>query len=1127
MRKRSLYLISALSFFLFFPFSGETQDIHFELVSRPEGEGNSQITSFTQDKQGFLWIGTGYGLFKYDGFKFTAYYSQASNPNSLTSDWIQCVLADKEGYIWIGHGGNSYHSALDRFNPSTGIFTHFRHLESDPFSPSSDTVFTMMQDHEGTIWLGTSTGLDRFDSRTNRFYHYQHKENDPASLSCNSVNSIYEDKEGTLWVGTGSDWIAINPRKEGGLNKLDKKTGKFTSYLHKDNDEHSLTENRIRAIFEDSQGNFWVGSAGDGLHKMDRKTGSFERLPYNPAYPNRPSRPPVQGNYNGVDDHISFITEDSKGRIWIVTWGGGINVYDPATKTLSHYGSDKNSKEKLQNNNSWVAYKTSDDIIWISATGGLLYKINPYRVNVPYTYIGTSTIDFAEDSAQTMWLGTRKGLVHQNSLGVLKSFLINNDSSLKSNDINFIEKDDHNRLWLATNHGLRYVDPSTNQVSVYQAEYGNNKSPVPDTISVIRKSRDGQLWLGTYSRGLGLLDVKTGSFIKYEHIPADSNSISNNCIFSITPYREDNLWVATYSGLNRLNKQNGRFKKYLNNQFINWVMEDSEGVIWAGTLNGLFRYNPNADVFLSFTDQSGVIKNNTAIFGIAEDHQQCLWLNTWKGIVRLNKERNEAVVFGKNQGVNPIIFTNIGFTRQNGDVLFGDSAGYYSYNSKQLQLDTSTPRVIISSFLLNDAAVEPASNSVLTSPLEQTEEIRLKHNQNTFSLGFSSIDYVSSHEDTRLLYMLQNYDNNWRLSNENREAYYFNLPPGKYVFKVKAFGANGRSAEKQIGVFITPPWWTTGWAYSFYGLCLIAGIFFTDRIRRKKVIEKEQAKTRERELAQAKEIEKAYKQLEAAHENLKATQGQLVQSEKMASLGELTAGIAHEIQNPLNFMNNFSEVNTELIEEMKEELNAGNNKEAATIADNIAENEKKINIHGKRADAIVKGMLLHSRTNTGQKEPADINALADEYLRLSYHGLRARDKSFNASMKTDFDQTIGDIPIISQDIGRVLLNLYNNAFYAVSEKKKVLSNGYEPTVSVYTKKIDGKVEIKVKDNGNGIPQKVREKIFQPFFTTKPTGQGTGLGLSMSYDIVKAHGGEIKVDTKEGEGTEFNIMLPIV
>ncbi|MEO6405042.1 MAG: ATP-binding protein, partial [Ferruginibacter sp.] len=274
-------------------------------------------------------------------------------------------------------------------------------------------------------------------------------------------------------------------------------------------------------------------------------------------------------------------------------------------------------------------------------------------------------------------------------------------------------------------------------------------------------------------------------------------------------------------------------------------------------------------------------------------------------------------------------------------------------------------------------------------------------------------------------------------------------------------------------------------------------------------------------------IKEAKQKAEDALIELQATQKQLIQSEKMASLGELTAGIAHEIQNPLNFVNNFSEVSKELLDEMKTALDNGDSVDAKELANDVIQNLEKINHHGKRADAIVKGMLQHSRSSSGQKEPTDINALCDEYLRLSYHGLRAKDKSFNATFKTDFDESLEKINIIPQDIGRVVLNLLTNAFYAVDEKKKLGIENYEPAVSISTKKINDKVEIKVTDNGNGIPQKVLDKIFQPFFTTKPTGQGTGLGLSLSYDIVtKGHGGELKVETTEGKGSTFIIQLPV-
>ena len=315
---------------------------------------------------------------------------------------------------------------------------------------------------------------------------------------------------------------------------------------------------------------------------------------------------------------------------------------------------------------------------------------------------------------------------------------------------------------------------------------------------------------------------------------------------------------------------------------------------------------------------------------------------------------------------------------------------------------------------------------------------------------------------------------------------------------------------------------------SLFTLTVIAFLLLKNNRNRKKANELLQK--------QKDEIEEQKKNVEQTLTELKFTQSQLIQSEKMASLGELTAGIAHEIQNPLNFVNNFSEVNTELIDELDEEALKGNIEEVRAIAKDIKENEQKINHHGKRADAIVKGMLQHSRASSGQKEPTDINALADEYIRLSYHGMRAKDKSFNAEFKTEFDPNLPKINVIPQDIGRVLLNLINNAFYAVQAPpppeggSKNSQTDYKPTVIVRTASWNppsgGRgVRIVVKDNGNGIPPEIVDKIFQPFFTTKPTGQGTGLGLSLAYDMVKAHGGELKVETKEGVGSEFIILIP--
>jgi len=403
-------------------------------------------------------------------------------------------------------------------------------------------------------------------------------------------------------------------------------------------------------------------------------------------------------------------------------------------------------------------------------------------------------------------------------------------------------------------------------------------------------------------------------------------------------------------------------------------------------------------------------------------------------------------------------------------------------------------------------------DSPLTGSLLDAKSISLAFDQNNLSFEFAALHYANPQKN-QYAHMLMGYDKDWIYDNRNF-AGYTNLDPGKYEFKIRAANAYGIWNEKgkSIEIIILPPWWRTWWAYASYAVVFGLFAFTTDRAMRRRIKLRERERSREKELKQAKEIEKAYTEL-------KATQSQLIQSEKMASLGELTAGIAHEIQNPLNFVNNFSEVNKELIEEMKAAIETGDFEDAKALAKDISDNEDKIVFHGKRADGIVKSMLQHSRTSSGKKEPTNINALTDEYLRLAYHGLRAKDKTFNAGMKTNFDESVGSINIIAQDMGRVILNLITNAFYAVTERKQQAGQqDYEPTVTVSTKRTGNKIEIRVSDNGNGIPKSILDKIYQPFFTTKPTGQGTGLGLSMSYDIVtNAHGGELKVETKEHAG----------
>jgi signal transduction histidine kinase len=762
--------------------------------------------------------------------------------------------------------------------------------------------------------------------------------------------------------------------------------------------------------------------------------------------------------------------------------------------------------------------------------GRNLYRIDPSLKVLKNVLTGNTPICFHEDKEGFLWTGTyetglqqydqSKKLVRQFNYDASDSF------SIFNNNVKSIFQNQQDTLWLSTEDGIALFNKKNGHFSRLQYKTKFNAGPYNNYVNhfeEVIQDTNGLKWFATLG-GLLLYNAVNDSVRQYLPDANDTGSISSTRITCIIKDRTDDIWAGAYvgGGLNRLNKQRNHFRHYLAGQNVTCLYEDAEGTIWTGTEKGLYKYRKDADNFSAFFDLQSEI-GTSLINGITEDGLKNLWISTQSAIVKLDAARTQSFIYSHKLGIgaNSLIGGGVYITAK-GEILIGHNDGFYYFFPEELAVRNQPAGIIITDFYINNNRMFPRKGTVLAKPIEETSNIVLTYNQNNLTFHFTVIDYRAP-EINKYYTMLEGYDNNWREATGDKSIFYLNVSPGHYVFRVKAFNSDGVKAEKVITIFVNPPWWKTWWAYSIYGLLVLIAIFIIHRFQHQRIMSQERQKAQVKELAQAKEIEKAYTEL-------KSTQTQLIQSEKMASLGELTAGIAHEIQNPLNFVNNFSEVNTELIDELKAELTTGNVQLAIEIADDIKGNEEKINRHGKRADAIVKGMLQHSRNTTGVKEPTDINALADEYLRLAYHGIRAKEKSFNAILKTDYDESIGNINIIPQDIGRVILNLMTNAFYAVDEKKKAhhLSYGgteYVPTVSVGTKKTNGKIKISVSDNGNGIPENILDKIFQPFFTTKPTGQGTGLGLSLAYDIVKAHGGEIKVKTKEGEGTEFIIYLP--
>jgi signal transduction histidine kinase/streptogramin lyase len=805
-------------------------------------------------------------------------------------------------------------------------------------------------------------------------------------------------------------------------------------------------------------------------------------------------------------------------------------------------------------------YTSKEGVIWIGTDLGSLYRINLFQNKIPHYETSIKhIISFYEEPNGTLWMLNDEELIRTNKKnGTFNRNVIDENPSIKiEQTLKIIKEDRQGNVWFGSKDGLFRWDKKNESFINYKISPNNNFLS-GNNVWTIYEDKKANFWIGK-ARGLSLLNRETGSVTEFVVYPNDTAEFGKNGITSIHEDKTGKLWIGTWygGGIYQFNTETKEFKNILKDKYVSCIYEDSDGVLWVGCQDNLYKYDRSTNNFVPYIDPNS-LSGITDIVSIVEDNQKYLWFGTWDGnIVSLNPQRNATVIYDKNDGVENDIVWNSAYKGRNGDLYFGDPTGYFSFDPEEFTRNSVPPNIVITDFLLADKPLKPGNGSPLKESLLQAKEIRLNFNQNIFSFEFVALDY-SNPEETKYSCMLENFDTDWRKGNSERRAYFFNVPPGKYVFRVKAMNSFGIWAEKKIDVIILPPWWRTWWAYCIYGLLFIAIVFGIDRFQRVRLLKAEKERNRERELAQAKEIEKAYLELGKAHETLKSTQAQLIQSEKMASLGELTAGIAHEIQNPLNFVNNFSEVSKELIVEMNEELEDSSRQFAAgsrqlgeeklnlakEIAGDIEQNLEKINHHGKRAADIVKGMLLHSRTSSGVKEPTDINALADEYLRLAYHGMRAKDKSFNADFKLEADENLPKINVIPQDIGRVLLNLINNAFYAVSERAKLLTppppeggsknfqTEYVPTVTISTASFippsggPRGVRVIVKDNGPGIPAHIVDKIFQPFFTTKPTGSGTGLGLSLSYDIVKAHGGDLKVETKEGEGSQFIIQLPI-
>ncbi len=1148
---------------------------YFNTLSVEKGLPEGNVQDFLQDKYGYMWFATQNGLVRYDGYKLKTYSFLNDKGEPLIYSSINFIHEDYLGKLWAVAALEGIY-CLDR---QKDAFYKVK-LDTATSSAIKDDYFGKWREDNGSgihviASYDTKPHLLLFDAVKNKIEDLNSTVKGKYFIPCYTNIDIAKDNYGKIWVSTDSLLNLYDPAT---------KTIKLYSAL-----PDSLKEFSLYGLVPDPLDHdiLWSNSYKPDSAHLNKPF--FKLLRFNTKTKTWKIFSARDNGAGSIPADCIHILPDSLKRIWCST-EKGISLYNPAQENFTNYVLDlppsltdeKTHVETLaadKEGNLWLAgfFK---GIFYFNVKNGVasLYKHNDEPGSLPdhqginilfYDRLGTlwanmpySGIAYL-DKQRSLFnpFAIKPSLVETGGKASLDEFYVytkyqdsfflvkdsigiyawnHHQNSFTKIDlgkykiykqINCIFAAKDNRIWVGTGAaGLFCYDPVTKAVKNYKHDAKDSLSISSNIINSLAEDKEGNIWVGTGDKGICCLNKQTGKYTRFPFINNNGSMKAGNTLDDRTAqclfFDSDGiLWIGTnFGGLNRFDTKTNQFKSYGDFKkgfacVIN-IYEDSRKRLWAGTyLTGLFLVDKNLGIIKRYAQEEGLLHNSISC--IIDDSAGNLWVCTPRGLSRLDEKTDHFISY--NTSTRATIWQNSSMFRgKDGAIQVSVPSGLISFDPAHMNENKIPPVVMIESIGYRPGNKDNKKDtSVYTNGLEKIE---LHYNENKISFQYTALHYADASLNQYAV-KLDGYDNDWIPAGTLRTTTYTNLSPGTYTFHVKACNSDGVWNETGASFVITilPPWWRTWWAYTLFALAFIIIILSYIGYR-------SAALKRENKVLEEK-VELRTSQLQTSIADLKATQSQLVQSEKMASLGELTAGIAHEIQNPLNFVNNFSEVNTELITELVEEVDKGNTAEVKAIAKDIKDNQEKINHHGKRADAIVKGMLQHSRSSSGQKEPTDINALCDEYLRLSYHGLRAKDKSFNATLKTDFDESIGRINIIPQDIGRVILNLITNAFYAVGEKKKQTPNNYEPIVSITTKStspsLGGRgISIIVTDNGNGIPKNIIDKIFQPFFTTKPTGQGTGLGLSLSYDIIKAHGGELKVETKENEGTTFIIVLPV-
>lgn len=850
------------------PLRVSDNDLHFDHISVAQGLSENSVYGITQDAQGYMWFGTQEGLNQYNGYDFTIYKPSPSD-NSLSHSFINSIHRGANNIMWIGTSGGG----LNKFDQQSEQFTTYRHDPKTPGSLSNDIVWSVYEDHTGTLWVGTDHGLNRLDPGGESFTRYYHDPNDAHSLTHNIVYAIYEDRQGELWIGTHA-----------GLNRFDRQNEQFTRYQNSLRDPYSLSFNIVWTIYQDREDNLWVGTEY-GLNRYDREQDNFTRYYH--------TKTPTSLSNNA----IQTIFQDQAGTLWVGT-KTGLNRFINQTEEFIHYYYDPTLPNSLSTNWILSIYEDRENILWIGTFGGGINKFNraterfEHYQNIPSDTAGYNnkyTWAIREDKDGILWIGSGDGELNRLDRQTEEITVYHpkpqDAQGLSGILIRSIYQDHEGILWIGTyGGGLNRFDPETEQFTHYYNIPYNSKSLSSNWVRNIYEDHNHQLWIGTYGGGLNRFDRSTKEFTRYLHDPDNPQSLSSDYIWCIYEDRNFNLWIGTRgAGINKLDLSTAEAPSPANAQFTHYyadphsqnglshneifaIHEDQAGILWIGTYGGgLNRFDPETESFTHYSEQERL--SNDVIYGILEDDQEQLWLSTNRGITIFDTRTETTKYYDVNDGLQSNEFNAGSYHKgHDGEMFFGGINGLTAFHPEDIQSNPYIPPVVLTHIT--------QSGETLAIPRTPAEHpaITLHWPSNFFEFEFAALSYANTTKN-QYAYKLENFDKDWNYTGTRRFGRYTNLPGGVYTLRIKGSNNDGLWNEKGISMDITirPPIWQTRGFIGTLIVITLGGLIGGYRMRLQSI--KSRNQTLEREISErtqalaqhAREIEERRQELEALY----------------------------------------------------------------------------------------------------------------------------------------------------------------------------------------------------------------------------------------------------------------------